>query len=756
MTEWSRSTICSSGRATFSVIFPRCGATFRAASACLLVDEFQDTDPLQAEILFYLTGEETEEKSWRKLVPRSGSLFIVGDPKQSIYRFRRADITTYIEVRELIRKVGGAIVTLSTNFRSTPAICTFVNETFPTLLDKNEVEAQRQAEHVNLVPFREETLPGVHRLITAIQGKPSKEEVNEAEAASVAARIRAMVEAGSPVLGDGEERPANWSDFLLVSWSKPRLLHYAEALEREGIPYDITGGRAFQSSEELQALLPPLRAILEPDDRIPLVAFLRGPLCGVSDDALYRFRRLKGTFSIWSTLPEGTDEGIVRGMAILRETAQEASKLPPGAVIGRLVERLGMMARAATLERAETRSGNLALALSYARNDSAQGASLAEIVDTFEKLLDENSEIEEMNIEPAAPNAVRMMNLHQVKGLESPFVFLIDPSPAFPFPVSLVVERGEENRGHMPLRWKRWPKARNEDLHGQPRDWDALEAGEKLFVTAQNKRLLYVAATRARQWLAIGLRRKFTQKGFSDSGAWEELAADAIPELDASEFSEARAWPDSAESGTFEQAARKLESSRVHSLTPSYSVLPITKLAHLGEQEKVVRAEEGLGKGTSWGRVMHRLFEALIRDDAADVEKLAANLLKDEERDAADLDEVVRTVAAVTSSPLWQRVLAADERHAEVPFALEVPARELGLEGPESTLLHGTVDLVFREGAVWHIVDYKTDSTKDRLESLVAYYRPQVEHYAKFWSKLTGAETKAGLFFVDGCREEWM
>ncbi|MFN2239454.1 MAG: UvrD-helicase domain-containing protein [Thermoanaerobaculia bacterium] len=723
---------------------------FQARYRVILVDEFQDTDPLQAEILFYLTGEDTEERSWRKLVPRAGSLFIVGDPKQSIYRFRRADITTYLEVRKLIEESGGAIVPLSTNFRSTPAICTFVNESFPRLFTKDDVEAGRQAEHVDLTAFREDETGGVFAAITAPVGKVSNEEVAAAEAGNVAARIRVMVEEGAPVVEQEGERPAKWGDFLLISWNRPRLGFYAEALEREGIPYEITGGRAFQASEELAALLPPLHAILEPDDRIPLVAFLRGRFCGVDDDALYRFRRMGGRFSIWSELPEETDPRIATGMKILRETAEESNTLPAAAVIGRLVDRLGLMALAAAAERGETRSGNLALALSYARHDSAGGAPLSEVVDVLEALLEESSEIEEMNIEPAARNAVRLMNLHQVKGLEAPFVFLVDPTRGRDFDANIVVQRGEENIGHLPIRWKPWPGAQRADLHGQPVDWDSHESGEKLFLQAERKRLLYVAATRAQQWLAIGLRRVKNKL----QGSWEDLGGDHIANLEPPRVTDG-ASAEAPVSLDFEAGKREIEAARARSMAASYSVLPITKIAHK-DQERVVRAEEGLGKGTSWGRVMHRLFEALLRNPSADVALLAENLLKDEERDAAERDEVLRTVAAVTSSPLWQRVLGADERHAEVPFAIEVPAAELGIEGPETTLLHGTVDLVFREGAVWHIVDYKTDATADRLEVLVAYYRPQVEHYAKFWQKLTGAETRAGLFFVDGCREEWV
>jgi ATP-dependent exoDNAse (exonuclease V) beta subunit len=116
----------------------------------------------------------------------------------------------------------------------------------------------------------------------------------------------------------------------------------------------------------------------------------------------------------------------------------------------------------------------------------------------------------------------------------------------------------------------------------------------------------------------------------------------------------------------------------------------------------------------------------------------------------------MRVVKAVQSSPLWQRVKSADERYVEIPFAIEVPAADLGIEGPSDTLLHGTIDLVFREGNEWYIVDYKTDSIANRLDALTEYYAPQVRLYADFWSRLTDAPARGGLFFVDGPVERWV
>jgi ATP-dependent exoDNAse (exonuclease V) beta subunit len=135
----------------------------------------------------------------------------------------------------------------------------------------------------------------------------------------------------------------------------------------------------------------------------------------------------------------------------------------------------------------------------------------------------------------------------------------------------------------------------------------------------------------------------------------------------------------------------------------------------------------------------------MLRDESLDIRLYAQNLLKDEERDPVELAEVMRVVDAVRGSALWARVKAAEERYVEIPFALTV----------DNSLLHGTIDLVFREGNEWFIIDYKSDSTPGRLDSLVEYYKPQVEHYARFWAQLTNAPTHAGLFFVDGLIEKW-
>lgn len=285
-----------------------------------------------------------------------------------------------------------------------------------------------------------------------------------------------------------------------------------------------------------------------------------------------------------------------------------------------------------------------------------------------------------------------------------------------------------------------------------PPGWDGYEQTEKEFKRAEKLRLLYVAATRAKRMLIVGFRQ--TAKGVK--GAWRELAGRVRERLPMpGEVASAPPAPPPA-ARLFAEARDEIASRFESARETSYSVLPITKVAHSSHVE-LVRAEEGLGKGMSWGRVLHRLFEAMLRDESIDVRLYAENLLKDEERDVVELTEVLRVVEAVQSSPLWQRVKAADERYVEIPFALEVPAASLALPpSPPDTLLHGTIDLVFRERNEWFVVDYKTDSTANRLAALTEYYAPQVRLYANFWSRLVNAPTRGGLFFVDGCVEGWV
>jgi ATP-dependent helicase/nuclease subunit A len=706
----------------------------------VLVDEFQDTDPIQAEILFYLTGSDAQERDWKKLVPRPGSLFVVGDPKQSIYRFRRADIQTYDVVRSRIEACG-RVLHLSTNFRSTPAICAWVNRVFSRTSFFPAAQTEEQAAYVPLdTTSREDPCaPSVFSLETP-GSRGGDEPAARTEAAGIADFISASI-------AQGERRP---EDFLLLFRRRKFMPEYARELERRGVPCEIGGGKAFGGSEELSALMPALEALADPDNPVPLLAALRGPLFGLDDGALYRFARAGGRFSFRAQVPAEADPRIARAFALFRDGEGLAESLPPAAAIARFVEKIGWIALAASRELGDSRAGNLLKALAAVRKFSAEGLDFARSIAELERLRAENA-IEEMGIEPGRPGAVRLMTLHSAKGLEAPVVFLAEsggrtqpPRPYF------VDRRAEPPQGH--FRVVRKFENFGEDEIARPPGWTAMQDIEKRFDEAEKVRLLYVGATRAKQMLVVSVRKN---AGGKASGPWADLhsfAEQSLPRIDEPPRPEAPApagLPEELEASRASRSER-----RANCAVPRYAVAAVTALAHAGQDTPF---RESTGRGLSWGSVIHRLLEAVMRDPDLDVRSYAVNVLAEEGREPEDLEEAVRTVEAVRSSNLWKRALAARQRLVEVPFALMVPTGDLGAaSGPPETLLTGALDLVFEEEEGWTIVDYKSDTITDNLEEIVAFYRPQIAHYRRYWEQLTGRPAKAGLYFTSTGQEVWL
>ncbi len=709
---------------------PRVRLAFQERFLPILVDEFQDTDPIQAEILFYLTGADTEEKDWKRLAPRPGSLFVVGDPKQSIYRFRRADIETYGAVRERIES-SGRVLHLSSNFRSTGRLCQWVNGAFSR--EFPAAATAQQAAWVALSPTREPGAPGVFRLQTRTTG-PATAPVVEQDSLRVARAIEAAVRRG-------ERRPG---DFLVLFRTRKFMSEYARALEARGIPYELSGGGAFRDSEELQTLLPLLAAISDPDDPVPFAAVLRGPLFGVDDEALYRHFRAGGRFSFRAALPPEPDPRIARACELLRDGEELAETLPPAAAIAKLCGRLGWTAYAAARELGDSRAGNLLKAIAAARTFSADGLDFAGVVAELDRLTSEGY-IEEMSARPGRPGAVRLLTVHGAKGLEAPVVFLADPRRERDKPVRFTIDRrGERARGH-------WRVIRETEGFGvvesaEPPGWEEMEAAEEAFDDAERIRLLYVAATRAQETLVVSVWKQ--GKSENAQGPWSALAPYLTEDLPEPAPAAAGSTPAPLPDLAAELDAFRLRRGRrrIACATPTYAVVSVTDVAHAREKP----AWERTGRGMSWGRVLHGALEAAMRDPKADLRLTAANLLAAEERPAGDLEDVLRIVEGARASPLWKRALASKKRLAEVPFALPVDPAELRLPGaPASTVLQGAVDLVFEEEDGWVLIDYKSDTvTPENRAALEAFYAGQIAHYRRYWQKLTGRPTLAGLFFL--------
>jgi len=402
----------------------------------ILVDEFQDTDPLQAEVLLLLASEDPTETDWRRCRPRPGSIFVVGDPKQSIYRFRRADIVTYNQVKEIILRHGGRVVRLSANFRAEGELIQWVNKTF----QEKFTAGKYSPEYVPLEAAKGGGGdPGknhrVRRLLIKSAYK-NKRAIREFEPAFVAGWIRRVLDGEIPLpLGSGHGQSARPEDFMIITYRREGLGEFAAELQKLGIPHQVTGSAALSQVSQLRLLYLCLAAVVRPEDPVALVACLRSELFGLSDQQLYAFRRAGGVFSYSEDLPCGLPaelKGVFEeSWARLRKYAGWLRKFPMLAAVERIAQDSGLLAWAAAQPGGNVRAGSLAKAIELLRSRQPASRTLAEMVEFLGRVV-RGENLGELSFDslPAAPGegyGVRLMNLHKAKGLEAPVVFLADP-----------------------------------------------------------------------------------------------------------------------------------------------------------------------------------------------------------------------------------------------------------------------------------------------------------------------------------------
>ena len=703
----------------------------------LFVDEFQDTDPLQAEVLLYLTGVEEVAGDWRQLTPRPGSLFVVGDEKQSIYRFRRADLDIFRLVRDRILAGHGAVVELTTSFRSRSQITNWANGAFEPLFDNHD--GRYQAQFQRLVAHRPtQEGAGVYRLRSRLGSGGRREPQTRDEAERIAIFIAAALRGRTELNGEKAVlgRRAEAGDFMILTRSRRYLGEYARALETQQVAYDITGAGKLRDSLELRSLVDALDTLLQADDPVPLVAYLRGPLVGLGDDELYALRQAGWRFR-WLAcppadgLPVDLAERLTRALASLQRFWDDLRQRPMAAALERFVEETGLAAHAAVGEAGSSRAGNLLRVLAMVRDaQSRRGLNWGQITDDLRDLLDDDRQrVEEMTLETGRPDVVRVMNLHQAKGLEAKVVFLADAfdTSGQQHRVDMHVSRAATTP-YLSMAVNRRARFSTIVL-AEPDGWEEDAAEEARFLAAESLRLVYVAATRARDVLVLGMTGQ-------SRGAWASLepAAASAPELPIPSPAEARP-PVTASEGNVDMAAlqAQMQSRWLRVRTPSYVLESVSdeEESPLLEQDW----EEARARGRQYGTVVHRLFESAVRGRLRDLDEtgeaayvrhlLAAEGIPSTDHEAAAL----QALTALRASVIWRELeRAVDDVHAEMPLASQ--------EG--DTVRRGVIDLVYRVGdaAGWKIIDYKTHPVMTPV--LTERFTRQVEFYAEHWEAVSG------------------
>jgi len=724
---------------------------YRSRITHLLVDEFQDTDPLQAEIMMLLTSEDTGERNWRKCRPVPGSLFVVGDPKQSIYRFRRADIVTYNEVKNLIRENGGTIASLSASFRTSKPIVNWVNEVFSTVFP--ETENRYSPGRRDLMVGRRKgsggELSGICRI--TVPGELSKQAC-EYEANFIAAFIRRAIDERRKIprsereIERGVTPEAQPGDFLIVTRTKDPLSLYASSLQEMGIPHHVTGGSALNEVSELALLHSCARAAVEPYNPVAVVAALRSEAFGASDVSLYSFRKNGGEFNFHMPLPKGLDENhaAVIGGAFekLRKYYRWLQNLPPAAAVEAIAGDLGLLVLAGSRSGGNELAGCMAKAFELVRAAQSERWSAPELVEYLGQLVAKEEKHDGVPAGAGEQSVVRLMNLHKAKGLEAPVVFLAGPKGSYnPDPWIHIDRSGDSALGYI------LASSDNRTIAMPPR-WDELSEEEKKFEAAEADRLMYVAATRAGSMICIVQKEKY-----NNYNPWNSFAKhlDGAEELD---HPGKHSAPTNGEIRITEEMLREME-DRISGrwkecAAATHFHAPAKKLSVTGQGPAFATG----GEGALWGSVIHTLLEAAASAGHSGIERMAASVLEENGLDTAWAIEAAGVVQSVMESEIWRRAEKSTVRLVEAPFHTTLPSSmfqsgKIPEKLPE-VQVSGVIDLAFREDKGWVIVDYKTDDVSGgRLEELVEHYSPQLETYARAWEKCTGEKVvETGLFFT--------
>ncbi|MDO4531640.1 MAG: UvrD-helicase domain-containing protein, partial [Bacillota bacterium] len=530
----------------------------------LYVDEFQDTDPVQAELLFYLTSDPAavDTKDWRNCRPVPGSLFLVGDPKQAIYRFRGADIDVYNQVKSTFLGGIGQIRQLSHNFRSAKAVCEMTTTLFDPPSGLTDEKIAKKYFSPKTGPLQNPKQAKFTEMI-AEQGEIdgsylfSYEAINkeETDPLQVAAFIRTMVDekVGVPRKINGKMglAPAQWSDFLVLTGKRKEIKYYVDAFSEMDIPVNVTGDQTLNEVETIRRMVLHLKILLEEQNDLALIRLLTECYdASISDLRMLMHR------AGWSRLQKGLwqknallvrmalekeiqpDKELIRLCDRLTELGKwknDARKLPAMSVIERLADDCcSIWAEEMELPQRRREYGRVQQYLDLIRGGTQHSFPALAV---YAVACAERAVSHELSLEKEE-NQVQIMNLHKAKGLEGNIVILTNASLGGK--PSSHVERDPHAKWYGTINSKNrilaWPK----DWNGEELNLKAKKGGsvriskkkaEKEYLEAERVRLLYVAVTRAAYWLVV-----CGKKDGTDTGAWKNIAGNAkFPDVKAIE-----------------------------------------------------------------------------------------------------------------------------------------------------------------------------------------------------------------------------
>ncbi|MEW6402817.1 MAG: UvrD-helicase domain-containing protein, partial [Chloroflexota bacterium] len=750
----------------------------------VLVDEFQDTNDRQRQIVYALTGFDSDSKVSRLSNAQSQEtlessakvdLFIVGDSKQSIYRFRQADVTVFRQVQSDIQSAGGQLINLDLTFRAHNSLLNSLNSLLSPILGDTDDPSRPY-----LVPFTP---------LRAYRQKPERENIKppfiefhlglgenaeEGRFASAQALARRLCELH-------QDEGFAWGDMALLFRSSIAFTAYEFALEAASIPFLTIAGRGFYERPEIRDLLNALAAIADPSDDLALVGFLRSPAFAVPDAEIYRLR-----YPNQSATPSKLLDSLKRNMEqvdkytskqvnngirptqhaidihpssfilhpyeVLTELHDLSGRAPVAAVLKRLLDLTHYRAILSTNPNGARLVRNVDKLLADAHRSRL--VSLTDFLAYVQSLRDVSFREGEAPADSSTAGAVQLMTVHKAKGLEFPLIVIADAS---------YEHRG--NSSKIQLTDTLLLDLRADDLH--PTAWQLAARREADLEDAEDRRLLYVAATRAKEKLLInGYVKRKKDNGLSLTGwlgkfPFLEVATPEQPLLENGIYAAVYPYSQADASDSPQPDSASTDSPlplgegpgvRADLLQPLASAPPPTdeetRTRESDPPRRVWRIVSTLRakkpRAPAWlvGRLVHESLRRWRFPDADFESFLRPFALESGLTDEAEIHAAIqgsrRMLERLRAHPLFSELDSA-ERHHEVPYYLSEE--------------RGIIDLLYRDASGWCIIDFKTDEVRSEDEAREtirrAEYDRQMARYARAAATQLGVQAKTRLVFLN-------
>jgi len=703
----------------------------------VLVDEFQDTNARQRDILQALTEN------------RATRLFLVGDARQSIYRFRGADVTVFRQMELDTAGGGGSVVNLDSTFRAHERLLRTLDVLVgrPMAVESGQ-DALYWVQYTPLQssrPLKESFSPSVSLVLGT---GASAEDARPVSAAALADFL---------LLEKQEHRIQEWDDVALLFRASTGFPAYEQAFEERGIPFVTIAGKGFYERPEVRDVLNLLAALASPWDDAALAGLLRSPAVGLSDPGLYQVRLAGGPGStLYETLPtmqglsESDEQARLRALELIGHFQPLVDRDPVAVLLKAVLDWLDYRPMLASTAARLWRNMDKLV-------EDARASGLVQVrafLDYVRTLRDVG--VREGEAPAQAEGAVRLMTIHKAKGLEFPVVVLADASrragggnsPFYLLPqTGFVFNPDLSELQPLLFRFARWINQQQEQ--------------------AEELRLLYVAATRAREQLVVSgflseQRSRWTAQGWTglfletiglDPG--EAAGLQQRLEITMPNDEQLQVWT----AGALPQVphlAPEQEPVREGRGEPAlFAPLPVED-PDTDDPEETERDWRATGQvyapASAVGTMVHAALRSwLFPGDAAPEPRLRALLegqayaqgLVDERQRRFAVHKAVRLLERFRAHPLWTEIEGADERYFEAAYS--VPRAE------GSRIDSGRLDVLFRRGTQWFVVDYKTDElhNHEEIAQAVLEYREQVERYRHAVRSMLQVDPQVQLCFLD-------